>query len=370
MEKDCTKQVICESEVPCKLLWILKLSKIVDQVRRNPIEEIKQGQNLDCVIRRMELNCESQHVTVERDILVENNDSEEQANLNYVNLSTCDLSNGCVQNQLGSHSQDITPRLGNPREAAGSFCSLRHSETYLKERQIRSLKMEADNCSTAYNINRGSAAITLVKLTDRILETAEDPNLQLHIFHIPGKLNVIPDSLSRFTTSGDYQILQYILMEALFALQVNLTIYIFANRRNSQFTNFITLVLDNWATGYDCLSHPWTGEVPYLHVPISMIQATLNKTKQYGVPAQAVKYDNVGRSEDVLKPGGWMQKAKKHRPPKEILEILLDKIKVNSYSCGSYPEECLHLKPQTKRLKAGAASGDINARGLASSKSS
>ncbi|KAA6312012.1 MAG: hypothetical protein EZS28_056002, partial [Streblomastix strix] len=117
----------------------------------------------------------------------------------------------------------------NQREAAGILCAFRRSETYLRERQIKSLKIETDNSSAAYNINRGSAAVALVKLTDRILETAEDLNLQLHAFHIPGKLNVIPDSLSRLATSGDYQIHQDVLMEALFALQVRPSIDMFAN---------------------------------------------------------------------------------------------------------------------------------------------
>ncbi|KAA6354458.1 MAG: hypothetical protein EZS28_050015, partial [Streblomastix strix] len=59
----------------------------------------------------------------------------------------------------------------------------------------------------------------------------------------------------------------------------------FANRRNRKFKRFMTLVLDNWAMGQDCLSHPWSGEVPYLHPPIPMIQATLNKAKQEAVTA-------------------------------------------------------------------------------------
>ncbi|KAA6319474.1 MAG: hypothetical protein EZS28_054810, partial [Streblomastix strix] len=108
----------------------------------------------------------------------------------------------------------------NQREAAGILCALRRSETYLRERQLRSLKIETDSSSAAYNINRGSAAVAIVKLTDRILETVEDLSPQLNTFHIPGKLNVITDSLSRLATSGDYQILQDVLMEALFALQV------------------------------------------------------------------------------------------------------------------------------------------------------
>ncbi|KAA6396105.1 MAG: putative Pol polyprotein [Streblomastix strix] len=266
---------------------------------------------------------------------------------------------------LGKFSNNWHISSSNQRDIAGIFCAIRRSETYLRERQIRALKIETYNSSAENNIDRGSAAVALVKLTDRILETA-DPNLQLHVFHIPGKLNVIPDSLSRFATSGDYQIHQDVLMEALFALQVRPSIDMFANRRNRKFKRFLTLVLDNWAMGQDCLSHPWSGEVPYLHPPIPMIQATLNKAKQEGVPAvivvpnwpsqpwwpslagQIVKYVNVRRSEDILKPGGRMRKARKNLPPGEILVVLLEEIQINSYSSGSYLGDCLHLKQQTR----------------------
>ncbi|KAA6392964.1 MAG: hypothetical protein EZS28_011511 [Streblomastix strix] len=266
----------------------------------------------------------------------------------------------------GKQSNNWHLTSSNQREAAGILCAIRRSETYLGETQIRSLKIETYNSSAAFNINKGSAAVAPVQLTDRILDTAEDLSRQLHAFHIPGKLNVIPDSLSRLVTSRVYQILQHILMEALFALQVRPSIDMFANRRNRKFKRFMTLVLDNWATGQDCLSHSWTGEVPYLHPSIPMIQATLNKAKQQGVPAvivvpiwpsqpwwpsiadQTVKYVNIGRSEDVLKPGGRIQKVRKHLPLGEILVLLLQKIKVNSYSNGSNLGDSSHLKQQTR----------------------
>ncbi|KAA6397704.1 MAG: putative Transposon Ty3-I Gag-Pol polyprotein, partial [Streblomastix strix] len=108
----------------------------------------------------------------------------------------------------GSWSSRWNLNSSNQREAAAILCALRRSEPYFKERQTKSLKIETDNSSAAFNINRGAAATALAKLVDRTLETADNYNLQLHAYHIPGTQNKIPDSLSRLATSGDYMINQ------------------------------------------------------------------------------------------------------------------------------------------------------------------
>ncbi|KAA6345207.1 MAG: hypothetical protein EZS28_052183 [Streblomastix strix] len=113
MEKDCAEQAVCQGEVPGKFHRIIKLPEIVDKSRRTPSEEIEQDQSLGCADKMMELSCVSEHVGIEGDILVENNDSEEQANLSYSTLTTNDPSNRCVQNQLGSYTENVTPRLGD-----------------------------------------------------------------------------------------------------------------------------------------------------------------------------------------------------------------------------------------------------------------
>ncbi|KAA6397239.1 MAG: hypothetical protein EZS28_007237 [Streblomastix strix] len=358
MKKDCTEQTICESEVPGELHRFVKLPEVVDQTGRTPSEEAKQDQGLGCVNKKIELICVF-YMYVLKEIfwwktMIQKN-KPIQATL--ISPQAILATNASKTNQgdilkmshpdleimfLGKWSSNRHISRSNQREEAGILCALRRSETYLREKLIRSLKIETDNSSTAYNINRSSAAVALVKLTDRVLETAEDLNLQLHAFHILGKLNVIPISPSRLAFSGDYQIRQDVLTEALFALQIRPSINMFANRRNGMFKRFMTLVLDNQAKGQDCLSHPWSGEVPYLHPPIPMIQVALNKAKQEGVPAvivvpnwpsqpwwpslaeQTVKYVNVGRSVDIQKPGGRMRIARKHFPLVEMLEFTSD----------------------------------------------
>ncbi|KAA6382799.1 MAG: hypothetical protein EZS28_021675 [Streblomastix strix] len=135
----------------------------------------------------------------------------------------------------GNWSSRWNLNSSNQREAAAILCALRRSEPYFKERQTKSLKIETDNSSAAFNINRGAAATALAKLVDRTLETADNYNLQLHAYHIPGTQNKIPDSLSRLATSGDYMINQQILNEALHILRVKPSIDLFSNRRNRRF---------------------------------------------------------------------------------------------------------------------------------------
>ncbi|KAA6375382.1 MAG: hypothetical protein EZS28_029091 [Streblomastix strix] len=74
------------------------------------------------------------------------------------------------------------------------FAKLRRSESYLREKQIKSLEIEACNSSAAFNIKPESNAVTLSKLQDRILESAENLFLKQHAVHIPGISSKVPDS--------------------------------------------------------------------------------------------------------------------------------------------------------------------------------
>jgi hypothetical protein len=47
------------------------------------------------------------------------------------------------------------------------------SKVYLQNWKTESLRIKTDNTTTAFNINRGYSAISLKKLTNRILEETE-----------------------------------------------------------------------------------------------------------------------------------------------------------------------------------------------------
>ncbi|KAA6381033.1 MAG: hypothetical protein EZS28_023444, partial [Streblomastix strix] len=177
----------------------------------------------------MEQQDVSEQGHIVRSILVEEQDRIDQTDQSNSIAITSHLNNGRFSGLMGatleinSSKQEIWFQgdwnnhwrltSSNQRETAAVLCGLLRSAPFLREQQVQSLKVETDDSSTAYNLNKGAAAISLLKLTDRILEVAEDLELQIHAFHIHGKESTIPDSLSRITTSDDYSLNEEILQQ-------------------------------------------------------------------------------------------------------------------------------------------------------------
>ncbi|KAA6389941.1 MAG: hypothetical protein EZS28_014530 [Streblomastix strix] len=128
----------------------------------------------------------------------------------------------------------------NQLEEASILCALLRQEPYFKMKKIKSLNIETDNNSSTFNINKRAAAVALANQVDRTLEIVENYNLQLHAYLIPRTQNMIPDSLSRLSTSENYMINQQILNEALHILKVKPSIDLFQNRKNRRFKRFIS----------------------------------------------------------------------------------------------------------------------------------
>ncbi|KAA6355123.1 MAG: hypothetical protein EZS28_049351, partial [Streblomastix strix] len=189
-----------KSEILGQFYRVTEFPATTIQERRDPSEEAKQDQIIGSPAKRLECIDNSQHVGIEKDILVEVDSNKKQTDLSYNSSSSGNTSNRCESCTLERDAENARSGSGS----AANLCAFRRSVSYQKERQIKSLKIDTDNSSAAYNINRCSAAVAIAKLVDRTLETAEVLNLQLHAFHIPGVTNRIPDSLSRLATSGDY----------------------------------------------------------------------------------------------------------------------------------------------------------------------
>ncbi|KAA6369187.1 MAG: hypothetical protein EZS28_035288 [Streblomastix strix] len=173
----------------------------------------------------------------------------------------------------------------NQRESAVVLCAITCSEHFLKRQRVTALKIETDNSVASFKLIRGAAAISLQQLSDKILEKVEDLEQQIQSFHIHGIENIIPDSLSRLATSGDYSLRSEVLQEVLSQFQVKPTIDMFSNRRNRKFKRFVSVTQDRWAVTQDSLSMSWRSEIPYLHPPIPLIPATLSKLKREAVQA-------------------------------------------------------------------------------------
>ncbi|KAA6385495.1 MAG: hypothetical protein EZS28_018983, partial [Streblomastix strix] len=208
MEKNNSTEDPCQSQVSGKLHRLVELSQTINQERWPPHEKAEQDEAKSSDCQRMEQQDVFEQDHISRSILMEEQDRVKQTDQSHSVTTSSHLDNGRIAGFMGLTSS-------NQRETAAVLCGLLRSAPFLREQQVQSLKIETDNSSTAYNLNRGAAAISLLKLTDRILEVAEDLELQMHAFHIHGKENTIPDSLSRLATSGDYSLKEEILQEVL-----------------------------------------------------------------------------------------------------------------------------------------------------------
>ncbi|KAA6384224.1 MAG: hypothetical protein EZS28_020248, partial [Streblomastix strix] len=168
----------------------------------------------------------------------------------------------------------------NQMETASIYLALCRMEKELISFKISSLRIQSDNSSAMFNLNRGAAAPALASLKNMILEKVEQMQIQISMFHIPDKSNQVADALSRQSASGDYEIRQEILEEALRCLDVRPTVDVFANRRNRKCKS-TTLV----ACVPKCSSQP----------------------------------SSCGKCADVQVPGGRMIKQRRHLPLGDLL---------------------------------------------------
>ncbi|KAA6357627.1 MAG: hypothetical protein EZS28_046847 [Streblomastix strix] len=106
---------------------------------------------------------------------------------------------------------------------------------------LQSLRVQTDSSTTAYNINLGAAALSLRKLTDRIIQESEILQLQVSAEHIFGQTNTLTDSMSRLASSEDYEIDQDILKEAPFQLQIHSLRHVRQNEKTEIADDSLTL---------------------------------------------------------------------------------------------------------------------------------
>ncbi|KAA6385363.1 MAG: hypothetical protein EZS28_019111 [Streblomastix strix] len=160
-----------------------------------------------------------------------------------------------------SWNRDSKLTSSNQREAAAILQGIRRFAMSPRHYQIKALRIETENSSAAFNINRG-AEVRSSKKTAR---------------HIPGLINQEADQLKSLAASGDYQIREEVLEEALLQFHVHMTIDIFAKHQNRKCRRFCSLMKDLQAVRQDGMALPWKIELPLLHPPIALIQPILNK---------------------------------------------------------------------------------------------
>jgi len=140
-----------------------------------------------------------------------------------------------------------------------------------------------DNTTVMAHINKqgGTRSRDMHQETQRLLLYTESQGWLLTSKHVPGRLNVLADQLSRQgqTIQTEWELHQEA-AQALFSKWGQPLVDLFATRLNTKLPIFISPVPDPLALDVDALSVSWEGMTAYAFPPHKIIPQVLHKVSQ------------------------------------------------------------------------------------------
>ena len=133
----------------------------------------------------------------------------------------------------------------------------------------------------AYIKNQGGTRTrSLCDLSLKILDWVDKSGLTLSVSHVPGKLNVFADMLSRKDTvlHMEWSIHPQICLQ-IWRLWGRPFVDLFATSMNHKLDLYCSPLMDSHAWKVDALAHPWDGLIAYAYPPTSLLRLVLNKVK-------------------------------------------------------------------------------------------
>ena len=141
------------------------------------------------------------------------------------------------------------------------------------------IRVLTDNTTALAYINKKGGRIqSLNDMARQIWLWAHKQNIWLSAVHLPGKLNVEADSLSRthYGTETEWKLAPEV-FKCIDNIVGPLTVDLFASRLNNQCSKYISWHPDPKAIAIDAFHHPWKGTNLYAFPPFSVIGAVLQK---------------------------------------------------------------------------------------------
>ncbi|MES9880852.1 MAG: reverse transcriptase domain-containing protein [Sedimenticola sp.] len=168
----------------------------------------------------------------------------------------------------------------NMLELRAVYLALRHFAPFMEARRVL---IATDNTTVAAYINKegGTRSRDLFLLTMRILQLCAGSSISLCARYIPGKLNVLADSLSREgrIIHTEWMLHPHVLREV-FRHWGTPCLDLFATRLNRQLVDFVSPVPDPRAWATDALSLSWEGMFAYAFPPFPLIARVLHNVRQ------------------------------------------------------------------------------------------
>ncbi|XP_071123791.1 uncharacterized protein [Mytilus edulis] len=177
----------------------------------------------------------------------------------------------------GVWTLDLLKEHINILEMKAVLLALSHFQSLL---QNKYLVLATDNTTVvAYLRNQGKTHCSeLYLLAREILFLCNHLHLQIVVRHVPGKLNVLADALSRTLTpvNTEWELLQSV-FQAITLQWGSPHVDLFARSLNYKVQVFMSPVPDPKAYAADCMSVPWDGMLAYAFPPFRFLSQVLQK---------------------------------------------------------------------------------------------
>ncbi|KAA6380346.1 MAG: putative Transposon Ty3-I Gag-Pol polyprotein [Streblomastix strix] len=212
-----------------------------------------------------------------------------------------------------------------------------------KELQITNLLIRSDNSKAVFDLRRLRATDTLAQAVKEIYLTCQHLNIKIITQHVPGKMNMIADALSRLCRSGDYHLHPSYLDQIRMIWNIKPTLDLLASSTTKLLPRYVTAnIRDQQAQWIDAFSNTWTNEILLVHPPIPILSRVIsylnNETTLAIVIApwwpgqpwftslmnQSSRYLILGQSSQCLIKGLSMENPKSFLPPGKIAAFLVD----------------------------------------------
>ena len=184
------------------------------------------------------------------------------------------------QNISGKWPLNMRHKHINEKELAAVWETLKHFQSQI---QNHSVMVATDNTSVVCYLNKlgGTKSASLMELTVKLLLWCQDNHIILRARHIPGRLNVLSDQLSRMgqIVSTEWSIHQSI-VDQLSQIWDKPQVDLFATKYNHKLPLYFSPIPDPQALGVDSLSQSWKNLTGYAYPPQAILQKVLNKIQQ------------------------------------------------------------------------------------------
>ena len=187
-----------------------------------------------------------------------------------------------IQNQIAQGFWSITEKQLhiNCLELKAVYLAVQKFLPMLKNQKVL---VRSDNTTVVQYINKqgGTHSPQLCYQTWDLWNYAIQHKIELKAAHIAGKLNVLPDHLSRLKIRPTEWTLKDSVVEQIFSIWGTPYIDLFASIHNCKTQMFCTWIPHPNAYATDALSVPWEGMFAYAFPPICLIPKVIQHMRQY-----------------------------------------------------------------------------------------